>query len=175
MDDRRVLPVLTVGRTLGAVAIALALAVAARLGVLALSVSQMEAQQAVEQLKESPNPWVGIETVFLGAIVGLLLSVVTAITVVAIVVRGRQRSAAFTAIFASVLVVVLVAQSIEGNGGVGAVALPRAGDPAAALFIVGLPLSWALPSAIVGALRWRWFALVVIAGAAAALVYALAA
>ena len=144
-------------------AVALTAAVAVRLGVNALA-----AAQAMAELEADPESWGGVGTAILGATVGLLLGFVVAVAGVGVGVRGRDRSGRFTVVFVAALVAALIVQSAF-SGPLGAIALPRLGDTGWLVLVLACPLLWALPAAAVGALRWRWLALIValVVGAAA--------
>lgn len=165
--DASVVPRLTARRSFLVVAIALAAGIGARAGVLALALAQVVDERAEAAAADTATGWEGLGTALLGAVVGLALFVVVAIAVVGIGLRGTRGAGRFTAMFAGMLLATLVAQSLSGgNGGLGAVGIPRLGTTELAAVVVGLSLSWALPSAIVGALRWRWVAVVLVASAA---------
>lgn len=148
---------LTARRTLVVVAIALAAGISARAGVLALAVAQMADEQAAAESTGGATGWEGLGTVLLGAVAGVALFVVVAIASVGVGLWRKHGAGRFTALFAVMLLATLAAQWLADGGGLTAViAAPRRGSPELAAVVIGLSLSWALPAAIVGALRWRW-------------------
>jgi hypothetical protein len=88
-----------------------------------------------------------------GVAISVIVGIILSITTVAVGMRSRRRKVLFTLLFA----VLLMAMTVLAYGTRG-------------LSLLAFPLLWAVPTAAVGVIRWRWAA--IIAGGLAVLVTA---
>ncbi|GAB3605876.1 hypothetical protein GCM10027413_12850 [Conyzicola nivalis] len=110
----------------------------------------------------------GLQTILLGATLGLVIGYMVAVIVVGVALHNRERGGRFTVIFASVLLAVHLYSGM--SRGVGILAIPSVESSLDFSWLYLVPPLFTVPAAVLRLIRWRWTIGVAAAGVALAAV-----
>jgi Ca2+/Na+ antiporter len=142
-------PPLTVRRTL--IVVAIALLVAGAVGWLLFGAIYFPS--LAHDIAEHYEFAAGFQGLILGALIGTVAGYAVSVVTVAVGLRRRNRAGAFAGIFAAALIVTVVVWA--------AGLIASFFDPSThVIWLVAVPLLWAIPATATRVLRLRWFAVV---------------
>ncbi|WP_411700585.1 hypothetical protein [Conyzicola sp.] len=103
---------------------------------------------------QARNEVSGLQTILLGAALGLVIGYMVAVIIVGVGMRNREHGGRFTVVFAIVLLAVHVFSGMSRGMAILAVPLVTTSSDFSWLFLV--PPLFTVPAAAMRVIRWRW-------------------